>query len=159
MLRIVAAETGDKLKEIRVLFAEYAASLDVRLDFQDFDQELATLPGNYAAPAGRLLLALWHDEAAGCIALRPLGNAVCEMKRLYVRPRFQGLGIGKALAEAVIDAARQSGYARMRLDTLPSMTRARALYTALGFCDIAPYRYNPVEGTAFMELLLSAASG
>jgi ribosomal protein S18 acetylase RimI-like enzyme len=156
MLQIVAAEASDRLNDARGLFEEYAASLGIDLDFQNFSEELRHLPGDYAPPAGRLLLALWHGEAAGCIALRPLGEGLCEMKRLYVRPHFQGLGIGKALAAAVINEARTLGYARLRLDTLPSMIRARAMYAALGFRDIAPYRYNPIEGTAFMELLLTS---
>jgi putative acetyltransferase len=155
MLQIVAAASGDTLKEARILFEEYAASLGIDLDFQNFSDELRRLPGEYVPPAGRLLLAQWHGETAGCVALRQLGDGICEMKRLYVRPRFQGLGIGRSLAEAVINEARTIGYARMRLDTLPSMTRARAMYAALGFRDIAPYRYNPIEGTAFMELLLT----
>jgi putative acetyltransferase len=155
MLQIVAVATGDLLNEARILFEEYAASLGIDLDFQNFSDELRRLPGEYIPPAGRLLLAQWHGETAGCIALRQLGTGICEMKRLYVRPRFQGLGIGRSLAEAVINEARTIGYARMRLDTLPSMTRARAMYAALGFRDIAPYRYNPIEGTAFMELLLT----
>jgi putative acetyltransferase len=155
MLQIVAVATGDLLNEARILFEEYAASLGIDLDFQNFSDELRRLPGEYVPPAGRLLLAQWHGETAGCIALRQLGTDICEMKRLYVRPRFQGLGIGRSLAEAVINEARTIGYARMRLDTLPSMTRARAMYAALGFRDIAPYRYNPIEGTAFMELLLT----
>jgi ribosomal protein S18 acetylase RimI-like enzyme len=155
MLQIVAAETGNRLSEARALFEEYAASLGIDLNFQNFRDELSRLPGAYAPPTGRLLLAQWHGETAGCIALRPLGEDICEMKRLYVRPHFQGLGLGKALAEAVIAEARAIGYARLRLDTLPSMTRARAMYAALGFREIAPYRYNPIEGTAFMELLLS----
>jgi putative acetyltransferase len=155
MLQIVAAAAGDTLNEARVLFEEYAASLGIDLDFQNFNDELRRLPGDYAPPTGRLLLAQWHNETAGCIALRQLGAGICEMKRLYVRPRFQGLGIGRSLAEAVINEARTIGYARMRLDTLPSMTRARAMYAALGFREIAPYRYNPIEGTAFMELLLT----
>ena len=155
MLQIVAVATGDLLNEARILFEEYAASLGIDLDFQNFSDELGRLPGEYVPPAGRLLLAQWHGETAGGIALRQLGTGICEMKRLYVRPRFQGLGIGRSLAEAVINEARTIGYARMRLDTLPSMTRARAMYAALGFRDIAPYRYNPIEGTAFMELLLT----
>jgi ribosomal protein S18 acetylase RimI-like enzyme len=154
MLQIVAADTGARLNDARDLFEEYAASLGVDLEFQHFHAELRYLPGDYTPPAGRLLLALWHGEAAGCIAVRPLAEGICEMKRLYVRSRFQGLGIGRALAVAVINEARTIGYARLRLDTLPSMTRARAMYAALGFRDIAPYRYNPIEGTAFMELLL-----
>jgi ribosomal protein S18 acetylase RimI-like enzyme len=156
MLQIVAAAAGDPLNEARTLFEEYAASLGIDLDFQNFSAELSHLPGDYAPPAGRLLLAQWQGEIAGCIALRPLGDGICEMKRLYVRPRFQGLGIGRSLAEVVIREARAIGYARLRLDTLPSMTRARAMYTALGFREITPYRYNPIEGTTFMELLLDS---
>lgn len=156
MLQIVAAENGDRLNDVRALFEEYAASLGIDLDFQNFNAELRHLPGDYAPPAGRLLLALWHGETAGCIALRPLGEGICEMKRLYVSPRFQGLGLGRALAEAVIKEACTIGYARLRLDTLPSMTRARAMYAALGFREIIPYRYNPIEGTTFMELLLTS---
>jgi ribosomal protein S18 acetylase RimI-like enzyme len=154
MLQIVAAEAGDRLDEARYLIEEYAASLDIDLDFQNFRDELRRLPGEYAPPAGRLLLALWQDQAAGCVALRPLGDGLGEMKRLYVRPHYQGLGIGRALAEAMISAALTIGYTRLRLDTLPSMTRARAMYTALGFREITPYRYNPIAGTAFMELAL-----
>ena len=157
MLQIVAAEAGALLNEARALFEEYAASLGIDLDFQNFSDELSHLPGEYAPPAGRLLLAQWHSEAVGCIALRQLDAGICEMKRLYVRPRFQGLGIGRALAEVVIREARTIGYARLRLDTLPSMTRARAMYAALGFRNIAPYRYNPIEGTAFMELVLQSS--
>ena len=153
-LQIVSAHTGDALQEARLLFAEYAASLGVDLEFQGFDDELRMLPGDYAPPPGRLLLAQWQDAPAGCIALRPLSNDMCEMKRLYARPEFRGLGIGRALAEAVIAAARDIGYARMRLDTLPSMRAAHAMYASFGFRDIEPYRYNPIAGAAFMELKL-----
>src|SRR5262249_44671101 len=148
------AQTDNDLQTARGLFEEYAASLDVSLDFQNFDEELATLPGDYAPPNGHLLLAVWQGQAVGCVALRQLSEGVCEMKRLYVKQPFQGLKIGRALAEAVIRQAREGGYSHMRLDTLPSMGRARAMYASLGFREITPYRYNPVEGTAFMELVL-----
>lgn len=154
MLKIVQAETNEAIQSARLLFEEYAASLDFGLNFQSFDQELAHLPGDYAPPDGRLLLAIYQDQAAGCIALRKLAEDICEMKRLYIRPQFRNLGIGKALAQALIEEARRIGYARMRLDTVPSMQRARALYEALGFKEIQPYRYNPIPGTAFMEVLL-----
>lgn len=154
MLQIVEADSGNYLQIARGLFEEYAASLDLSLDFQNFDEELATLPGDYTPPNGHLLLAFWQGQVAGCVALRKLDERVCEMKRLYVKPHFQGLKIGRALAEAVITQAREGGYTCMRLDTLPSMGRARAMYAALGFQEIAPYRYNPIEGTAFMELIL-----
>lgn len=154
MLKIVQAGTAQDLIVVRTLFEEYASSLGISLDFQDFDEELTGLPGDYAPPGGRLLIALWQGRAAGCIALREFGNGVCEMKRLYTRPRFRGLGIGRALCEFVIEEAGRIGYVRMRLDTLPSMERARAMYASLGFREIDPYRYNPIEGTAFMELIL-----
>ena len=152
---ILQAETEDHFREARLLFEEYATSLGFDLGFQDFEAELAELPGDYAPPRGRLLLALHDDQVAGCVALREIEAGVCEMKRLYVRPGFQGLGIGKALAEAVIEEARGIGYASMRLDTVPSMERARGLYRALGFREIPPYRFNPIPGTAFLELRLA----
>ena len=154
MLQIIDAHDRATLPAAHRLFEEYAASLGVSLDFQDFDDELAGLPGSYAPPHGCLLIALWQEQVAGCVALRPLGDGVCEMKRLYTRPQFRGLKIGRSLAQAVIARARETGYERMRLDTLPSMANARSLYASLGFTGIAGYRYNPIEGTAFMELVL-----
>jgi putative acetyltransferase len=154
MSLILSAETGKNLKLVRTLFKEYAESLDFDLDFQDFSEELNNLPGQYASPSGRLLIAMYGDKPAGCIALRKLGHEVCEMKRLYIKPQFRGLGIGRALTEAIIDEAKRIQYARMRLDTVPSMKEARALYVSLGFKEIKPYRYNPIEGSQFMELSL-----
>lgn len=153
MLEISTASSAD-LGEIRQLFTEYADSLGVSLDFQHFDEELAGLPGDYAPPDGRLFIALVDGRTAGCVALRKLEDGICEMKRLYVRSAFQGRNIGRRLAEHVITAAKNIGYKKMRLDTLPSMRTAQALYTSLGFREITPYRYNPVEGTVFMELVL-----
>jgi len=154
---IVPAQRGRRLEEARSLFREYADSLEFDLDFQDFDRELANLPGAYAAPQGRLLLALSDSLPAGCIALRPLSQGTCEMKRLFVRPGFRRFGLGRILAETIIDHARQIGYARMRLDTTPSMAAARRLYQTLGFVDIPPYRHNPIEGAFYMELSITGA--
>jgi ribosomal protein S18 acetylase RimI-like enzyme len=153
-VRVVDGHTGDRLPAVRALFEEYAASLEVDLSFQDFQSELTELPGDYAPPAGRLLLALDGDDAAGCVALRPYEPGVCEMKRLYVRPAFQGTGLGRRLAEAIVEAGRDAGYASMRLDTLPTMVAARGLYRSLGFEEIEAYRPNPVHGTTYFELRL-----
>jgi len=154
MLRIIQAQMGKNLALARVLFEEYAASLSFELDFQDFEEELASLPEGYAPPHGCLLIATHNGRTAGCVALRKLSAGTCEMKRLYVRPRFRGLGVGRALADAIIEEARRIGYTCMRLDTAPSMRVARALYASLGFKAIAPYRYNPIDGAVFMELTL-----
>ncbi len=132
----------------RELFQEYGQSLGVDLAFQDFDREIATLPGDYDP----ILIAHWNSEPAGCVALHPLEVPACEMKRLYVRPQFRGHAIGRTLAERIIAEARGRGYERMRLDTLPAMREAAALYRSLGFVEIPPYRYNPIPGTKFMEL-------
>jgi ribosomal protein S18 acetylase RimI-like enzyme len=153
-LRIAEARAAGDIAEARGLFQEYAASLGIDLCFQGFEEELATLPGSYAPPNGRLLLARQGCAIAGCVALRRLEQDVCEMKRLYVRPAFRGLGVGRLLCEEIAREARIAGYHRIRLDTLPTMTSARALYRQLGFHEIPPYRSNPVEGTFFLELQL-----
>jgi putative acetyltransferase len=155
MVELSEAYAGQKLLDVRRLMEEYAASLGVSLDFQDFDLELASLPGDYSPPEGRLLIASDRGEVAGCVALRKLEEGTCEMKRLYVQPAFRGSGVGRSLAEAIIEEARRIGYRRMRLDTLPGMDKARAMYAELGFREIAPYRFNPIEGTAFLELILA----
>ena len=138
----------------RGLFREYAEWLGIDLCFQGFEEELANLPGDYAAPMGCILLAADGEEYVGCVALRDLGEGICEMKRMYVKPSHQGRGIGRALAEALIEEARRMGYTSMRLDTIPSLVAANALYASLGFKKIDQYRYNPLDGATFMELQL-----
>lgn len=156
-IRLVPA--GD-MAVVRTLFAEYVDSLGLDLSFQGFDEELAGLPGRYAAPGGTIVLAEAAGEAVGCVALRPLaGPGLCEMKRLYVRAARTGQGLGRRLAEAAIAVARERRYAAIRLDTLTSMTAANALYNRLGFHRIAPYCRNPLPGALFYELSLTTPAG
>ena len=149
------AESEQQIAQSRELFLEYAKSLGFSLCFQNFEKELATLPGDYAPPDGRLLLTECEGQLAGCVALHKLDDGVCEMKRLYLRPQFRGKGLGRALADRIIIEARHIGYARMRLDTVePVMKDAVAMYRRLGFREIAPYCKNPIAGALYMELLL-----
>jgi putative acetyltransferase len=158
-MRLIQATTPVDIQQVRQLFEEYAAWLGINLCFQNFDKELAGLPGDYAPPSGRLLLAVVGDEVMGCVALRKIGECVGEMKRLYVRPAFRGRGLGRTLTEKVIAEAKQIGYASVRLDTLPAkMDQAIAMYRSLGFREIAAYYQNPVEGATFMELSLAQVS-
>lgn len=140
--------------QCRELFVEYQQGLGVSLCFQGFDRELADLPAAYARPRGRLLLARIAGEPAGCVALRPIGSRDAEMKRLFVRPAYRGMGLGRALAECVIDEARALGYATLKLDTLPQMGEAQRLYAELGFAETPPYNDNPVDGVRFLALAL-----
>jgi ribosomal protein S18 acetylase RimI-like enzyme len=145
---------GSEMEAVRELFREYAADLGVDLGFQDFEAELARLPGEYAPPDGRLLLAMEKGAAVGCVALRRLDGETCEMKRLYVKPHFRRAGVARALAQDLLAEARRMGYRRMRLDTLPMMGEAQRLYRSMGFREIAPYYQNPLPGTVYMELRL-----
>ena len=149
------AESPAQIAQARELFLEYQKSLGIELCFQNFEQEVANLPGHYTPPDGRLLLAYFDGQLAGCVALHRWEPGICEMKRLYLRPAFRGRGLGRAIAEGIISEARDIGYQRMRLDTIgPIMKDAVEMYRKLGFREIAPYRPNPVEGTMYMELQL-----
>jgi len=149
------ASSVAQIAQARELFLEYGQSLGFSLCFQNLDKELAGLPGDYAPPEGRLLVAECEGQLAGCVTLHRLEPAICEMKRLYVRPQFRGKGFGRALAERIVAEGRQIGYQRMRLDTVePLMKDAVAMYRKLGFKEIAPYRSNPIAGAMYMELEL-----
>jgi putative acetyltransferase len=154
-IQLVTPDTPVQIKATRQIFEEYAAQLGVDLCFQNFDAELAELPGEYVNPEGALLLALVDGEVAGCCALRPLSAVdypnAAEMKRLYVRARYRGLGLGRQLAEAALDAARIAGYHCVLLDTLDDMESARALYVDLGFVGIPPYYHNPIAGAHYLK--------
>lgn len=154
MVEIRQARFPEERAAVEAIFREYIASPSVSLAFQDYEPELAALPGKYAPPAGALLLAWQSGRAIGCVAMRPVDEAICEMKRLYVRPDGRGLGLGRRLAEAIIAAAREAGYAEMRLDVLPEFERAREVYHALGFRPAEPVTHNPVPGTSFLGLAL-----
>jgi putative acetyltransferase len=157
-IRLITADTPELQAAARSILREYAASLDVDLCFQGFETELATLPGEYAPPSGQLLLALVDGELAGCGAFRPLPDVdypnACEMKRLYVRPAFRRFGLGRLLAQRLLDEARRAGFSNMLLDTLDDMESARELYATLGFDDVAPYYYNPIPGAHYLRAKL-----
>jgi len=157
-IELVPATTPELLEASAALFREYAAALAVDLGFQDFDAELAALPGEYASPQGALLLALVDGELAGCGALRPLADVdyanACEMKRLYVRRAFRRFGLGRLLAQALIDEAIRAGYSVLLLDTLDDMEAARGLYESLGFEEVPPYYYNPLPGAHYLKVEL-----
>jgi len=154
-IQLVTPDSQAQIDTTRLIFSEYAEQLGVDLCFQNFDAELADLPGEYASPQGALLLALVDGEIAGCCALRPLISVdypnAAEMKRLYVRTSYRGLGLGRKLAEAMLDAARVAGYHSVLLDTLDDMESARALYVDLGFTSIPPYYHNPVAGAHYLK--------
>jgi ribosomal protein S18 acetylase RimI-like enzyme len=159
MLKIYQVETDEDIEVTRSLLAEYLASREFEEsifpeEVQAFQMQLSELPAEFAPPKGCLFLAMYGEQPAGCVGLRDLGDAICEMKRLYVKPEFRGLKIGRKLMESIITEARTIGYSAIRGDTIPSMQAAKTLYISLGFKEIEPYRYNPIEGVMFMELKL-----
>jgi len=154
MLKIIAAETKEHFDLAKILFKEYASSLEFELDFQNFEGEIADIKEAYLEKRGCVLLAFLQWDIAGCVALRDIGDEICEMKRLYVKPPFRGMKLGRALAAAIIERARALGYEAMRLDTISTMQAAIHLYKSLGFREISPYRHNPVEGASYFELTL-----
>jgi putative acetyltransferase len=154
--RLIHVQSATEVEQTRELFREYERSIDTDLCFQDFEKEVAGLPGEYSPPSGRLLLCHDGETLAGCVALRRIDETTCEMKRLYIRPASRGKHLGRDLVDAIVEEARTIGYKSMKLDTLPSMNQAIALYRSLGFKEIEPYRHNPVPGALFMELDLFA---
>ncbi|MFH1941643.1 MAG: GNAT family N-acetyltransferase [bacterium] len=154
MIEFIQVESKEQLRFVRELFDEYVESLGFELDFQDYRKEFDELPGEFAPSEGRLVLVLVDGQSAGCVGLRRMDDAVCEMKRMYVRPDFRGRGIGRGMAELLIEEARKIGYKTMRLDTIDSTREAISLYRSLGFREITPYRFNPMEGAKFFELAL-----
>jgi putative acetyltransferase len=157
---LLSPDSPELLAEVRALFQEYASTLGVDLCFQRFDEELAALPGEYAAPAGVLLLALVDGQPAGCVGLRPLPDVdypnACEMKRLFVRKAFRRLGLGRQLAQRLMDLATQAGYSTLLLDTLDDMEAAREMYASLGFEEVPPYYFNPIPGAHYLKVELDA---
>jgi GNAT superfamily N-acetyltransferase len=154
-MKIIHAETAEQMDEIRLLFREYEKFLGVDLCFQSFEKELAGLPGKYAAPDGALLIAFYDQDPAGCVALRKLEDGVCEMKRLFVKDRYRGRGLGQRLAQRIIDEAVRMGYSIMRLDTLDRLKEAMRLYESLGFRRTKPYYHNPLPGVMYLQLDLN----
>jgi ribosomal protein S18 acetylase RimI-like enzyme len=155
MATVIQAGTPGEIAQVRELFLEYGATPDFCVCFKGFEEEVQSLPGIYAPPEGRLLLAYVDGDAAGCVGLRKLAPGVCEIRRLYVRPQFRGKRLGRALAEAIIGQAREAGYPTARLGTLPAMKEAIALYQSLGFAQVAPYKANAVDGALYMQVTLS----
>ncbi len=159
-IALLAAHSATELQAVRSLFIEYAQSLNVDLCFQNFEAELAGLPGDYAPPAGALLLATVDGQPAGCVAMRPLPDSdhtnACEMKRLYVRPGFRRYGLGRQLTQRLMDLAAQGGHSCMLLDTLDDMEAARSLYETLGFFEVPPYYFNPIAGAHYLKVVLGA---
>jgi len=154
-MKLIQVESDEQIKQAGELFKEYSTWLGVNLCFQNFEKELAELPGEYVPPDGRLLLAIDNEQVAGCVALRKIGAETGEMKRLYVRPEFRGKGLGRTLTQTIIEAAREIRYQRLRLDTLPGkMDPAIAMYRSLGFKNIERYYDNPYSEAAYMELVL-----
>ena len=154
MIKAVSTEDTELVLKVKELIQEYALSLGFDLAFQDFEEEMETFPTQYSEPYGRLLVAEDEDEIIGCVGLRNLGDGICEMKRLYVKPEFQGKGTGRALVQAIIKEACEIGYTTIRLDTIPAMNAAINLYLSSGFRETTPYRYNPISGARYFELKL-----